>query len=57
MSAKKQIDVKPIVSCRNQRKLRELAVAQGMPKFMLRLAAAQHIAIASPETMVRHRHD
>ncbi len=44
-------------SCRSQRELRKQAAAQGIPKFMLRLAAAQQIGFLPTNTMPRHRHD
>jgi hypothetical protein len=45
------------ITIRAERELRKQAVAQGIPDFMLRLAAAQQICFVPTKTMPRHRHD
>ncbi len=53
----KKITSKPAIVCRSQRDLRKQALAQGVPEFMLRLAAAQQVCFLPTNSMPRHRHD
>jgi hypothetical protein len=46
-----------VAHCNTQRELRSQALAQGIPQFMLRLAAAQQVCFVPTTTMPRHRHD
>ncbi len=46
-----------VARCQSQRELQSQAIAQGVPQFMLRLAAAQQVCFVPTNTMPRHRHD